>query len=241
MEVWEESLLAVERYIDQPSDIVFDLEYNIRIKTSQDNPNMYHIQTTNAARRCIPNAEDRQIWFSFCSDNRALEEEYKKHSVGCISREIVGAIPGENYAQWIRRVKNFKINMVIEGKMCEPLDPIFYSLEHGVNNSSWIGRVVFPADDLINRYCYTKFISEYNMTDTSKSFPVKFSTYAVAGLKELTFEVQGDTKIIYDEYFAAWDKDINFIRPPSLTASSITIQAPKVIFPPGVGVVFTWT
>lgn len=240
-DVWEESLLAVERYIDQPSDIVFDLEYNIRITPSLDDPKFYHIQTTNVSKRCIPNAEDEQIWFSFCSDGRALEAEYRKHSVGCIAREMVEAIPGETYEQWVKRVDGFSVTVMMGGKLYEPLDSVFYSIGTTKDNGSWIGRVTFPVDKLITTYCDIKLISEYYATQESRTFPIKFSTYAVAGLKDLTFEVQGDVNIQYDEYFAAWDKDIDFVRPPSLNSNCVTIQAPEVIFPPGVGAVFTWT
>jgi len=233
--LWEDALHGIGDVIDDPSHILLDLSYRIQVTPGEDSPPV--VVTSISSTRCVPQAKDGRVWFSFCSNLEALSGEFSEHGNGCVGRELIDRSPGESLESWASRVSDYQIDLTVDGKAAAR-----YAHEQ-VSGEGWrVLRVPFEAGKLGEQFVPVEIVVEFHADMGQRRFPVKFSAYFVEGATQVTFEVcDPDADVVCDEYLASAARSVTVIPTRTLRAVGYRIRASAgTILPPGAGVVFSW-
>jgi D-alanyl-D-alanine dipeptidase len=223
--------------IDNPARVAFDFSYQITVRPS-DETSLVTARLT--ARRCFPRTRaGRRIWFSFCSDLRALDHEFARTDDGCIAREIINPNPGETLDTWERRVSQYAVDINIDGRAAAP-DPYAPRTE---SSAGWrVVRTNFLAGAIDARFVQIELNVEYDIPADLRTFPVKFSSYYTVGATQVTFEVARPGAVVeWDEYMSSTGTNITVTPFRRRHSAGVSIRASEeTVLPPGAGAVLTW-
>lgn len=238
--MWQQAIADLDAARRDASRIVRDVTYSIRISPRSDEPPW--VKTTIAATRCVPGAGE-SVWFSFCSNQEALDEEFMRHGEGCIGREIVDLRPSEegDLDKWQERVETYEVLFDLDNERKKPLRT--YAWPDAPEERDWrVVRVEFPAGQIARRPVPTMLTMEFEADPGQRRYPVKFSAYWVLGPTQVTFEVLSPEAVVdKDEYFSAATRPLEIHYDEGRSGKGYSIRASEnTVLPPGSGAVFTW-
>lgn len=242
--LWHQAISDLDAARRDASRIVRDVNYSIRISPREEEPPW--IKTTIAATRCIPRATE-SVWFSFCSSQEALDEEFRRHSEGCISRELADLRPSEqgDLDKWQERVETYARDVIfdLDSERQKPIRIYAWPEGKGAEDVNWrVVRVEFPAGQIAHRPVPTMLTIEFEADPGQRRYPVKFSAYWVLGPTQVTFEVLSTEAVVEkDEYFSAATRPLEIHYDEGHSGNGYSIRASEnTVLPPGSGAVFTW-
>lgn len=237
--LWEDGFHGVDVVRSDAARVLVDLSYRIRVTPQADRPPL--VESTIDALRCVPGA-DGEVWFSYCSSQDALDNEYAEQGTGCLSREIVDLWPGENLDAWESRVSEYDVRLNVDDRRVDGRDRT--ALSGDVSGRRWrVVRVPFEAGPLADGLVPTTLAVEFESDPGQRRFPVKFSSYWVVGTTRVAFEVLDPTAVVdKDEYLSAVTRrfEVEPILGNQAQGYSI-ITSEDTVLPPGSGAVFTWS
>jgi len=235
VQMWDDALGGIGRVVADASSVVIDLDYTVRVQT--DGLSQPVVSSTASAKRCVPQARDGRVWFSYCSNLAALEGEFAEHSNGCIGRELIDLQHGETLDDWQARVEAYEVDFTVDGVPAPDHDI------EVVAGPDWrVVRVPFDGGALPDRFLPTTLNVEFHADLSQCRFPVKFSAYFVVGPTKITFEVlDPKARLGCDEYLASATRAVNLRSISTISSRGYRVLASEgTVLPPGAGVVFSW-
>jgi hypothetical protein len=232
--IWDAALESFLGVLTNLPGIAIDIHYHIRVRPRPPGPSEVRVEFS--ARRCFPGAV--VVWFSFCSDQRALDHEFLQTANGCIDRELVDFRPKESLDDWEARVSSYPVTMRIDGATAKAADNQSVTFR----GEGWrVVRRAFEAGELANAFVPIELNVNFDASANKRVFPVKFSSYFSIGPTKVTFEVEDPkAKIDWDDYISASGRNVVIEKGPG--SPTVQIRASqRSVLPPGVGIVFTWS
>ncbi len=238
--MWDQAIADLDATRRDASRIIRDVTYAIRITPREDEPPS--VKCTIAATRCVPGVGET-VWFSFCSNQDALDHEFVRHREGCIGREVVDLRPSEDgdLDKWQERVEGYQVVLDLDHERQEPRR--WVALSGNTDGRDWrVIRVEFPSGEIASQPVPTQLTIWFEADPGQRRYPVKFSAYWVLGPTQVTFEVLSAEAVVdKDEYFSAATRPLEVHHDVSPEGNGYSIRASEdTVLPPGSGAVFTW-
>jgi hypothetical protein len=232
-QIWDAALESFLAVLANPPGVALDIHYHISVRPRPQRPS--EIRVEFSARRYFPEAV--VVWFSFCSDQRALDHEFLQTANGCIDRELVDFRPNESIDDWEDRVSAYPVSMRIDGATAKAVAGQSVTFR----GEGWrVVRRAFEAGELRKAFVPVELNVSFDASASKRVFPVKFSSYFSIGPTRVTFEVDDPkAEIDWDDYISAAGRNVIIEKAPG--SPTVQIRASqRSVLPPGVGVVFTW-
>ena len=235
--VWSETLESLVDIIDDPSKVVQNLEYSVRVEPAADENGSHRIDTTIRAERHLPRTEDGHIWFSYCSSMPALSAEFEHHPDGCIARELIEIQEDESEEAWFSRIVGYPVLLDVDGMRAEPVDTERIATSQGL-----IRRTMYEPGALASRFVTTELRISFNLSGNINDMPVKFAAYSVVGTASVTIEILDNMyEISYDEYLSPSNRHLSINRDRTDRSTICTIRTSgQTVLPIGAGAIFSW-
>ena len=249
--IWDNQLNNFVGLLRDPSRVVLDMNYHVRITPSTDNVNPHRVRTTIDTRRHLPHLspsidgfKTRRIWFSYCSNMSVLSEEFAAHADGCLARELIERGDSEQPEAWFERVSGYEVGLRIDGQEVQVVktDRVVAKTERGERPDGCIYRIWFPAGEIGTKFTSTELTARFCINRNTSHFPVKFAAYSIVGTTSITLEVEGSNiELDYDEYLAPVDRNIDIKQGLYDSSTECTVRTRgTTVLPMGAGAVFLW-